>query len=104
MLGQKMIDPTGDDLEDLSVITYYVASTLENCKIILASKLVQDDDESDSFHRPNETKLSNRQKSLENGKIFARFHFVSLTTVMTLVKSVMMATHFCFSLALIYER
>lgn len=42
LLGQKMIDPYGDDLEDLSVITY-VATTLENCKIILATKLVQDD-------------------------------------------------------------
>ena len=33
LLGQKMIDPFGDDYEDLSVLTY-VETTLENCRII----------------------------------------------------------------------
>ena len=37
LLGQKMVDPFGDDLEDLSVITY-VATTLENCRIIADTK------------------------------------------------------------------
>ncbi|KAL7540027.1 hypothetical protein ACHAXR_010978 [Thalassiosira sp. AJA248-18] len=36
-LGTKMIDPYGDDLEDLSVILY-VESTLETCKTIMDSK------------------------------------------------------------------
>ncbi|KAL3789006.1 hypothetical protein HJC23_012711 [Cyclotella cryptica] len=35
-LGTKMIDPYGDDLEDLSVILY-VESTLENCSAIMNS-------------------------------------------------------------------
>lgn len=38
VLGQKMIDPYGDDLEDLSVITY-VSTTLENCSIILSADI-----------------------------------------------------------------
>jgi len=37
-LGTKMIDPYGDDPEDLSVILY-IESTLENCDIIMDSKL-----------------------------------------------------------------
>jgi hypothetical protein len=36
-LGTKMIDPYGDDLEDLSVILY-VESTLEICSTIMNSK------------------------------------------------------------------
>lgn len=36
VLGQKMIDPYGDDYEDLSVITY-ISTTLENCSIILSA-------------------------------------------------------------------
>eukprot|EP00985_Skeletonema_marinoi_P012656 scaffold6152_cov129-Skeletonema_marinoi.AAC.2 len=36
-LGTKMIDPYGDDLEDLSVINY-VEGTLEICRTIMASK------------------------------------------------------------------
>lgn len=36
-LGTKMIDPYGDDLEDLSVILY-VEATLEICDIIMTSK------------------------------------------------------------------
>ena len=41
LLGQVMVDPFGDDLEDLSVITY-VASAIENSRIILESH--QEDD------------------------------------------------------------
>lgn len=37
LLGQKMVDPYGDDLEDLSVKTY-VETTLINCNIILNTK------------------------------------------------------------------
>ena len=37
VLGQKMIDPYGADLEDLSVITY-ISTTLENCDIILSAQ------------------------------------------------------------------
>ena len=36
-LGTKMIDPYGDDLEDLSVINY-VEGTLEICSTIMNSK------------------------------------------------------------------
>ena len=36
-LGSKMIDPYGDDLEDLSVINY-VEGTLEICSTIMNSK------------------------------------------------------------------
>ena len=36
-LGVHMIDPYGDDLEDLSVITY-IEGTLEVCGIILKSR------------------------------------------------------------------
>jgi len=36
-LGTKMIDPYGDDLEDLTVICY-VEATLEICDTIMASK------------------------------------------------------------------
>jgi hypothetical protein len=36
-LGTKMIDPYGDDLEDLSVINY-VEGTLENCSGIMRSR------------------------------------------------------------------
>jgi hypothetical protein len=36
-LGTKMIDPYGDDLEDLSVILY-VESTLEICSTIMNSR------------------------------------------------------------------
>mmetsp|Transcript_26633 Transcript_26633/g.50260 ORF Transcript_26633/g.50260 Transcript_26633/m.50260 type:complete len:360 (-) Transcript_26633:58-1137(-) len=43
VLGQKMIDPYGDDVEDLSVLTY-IYTTLENCQIILSA---QAPDESD---------------------------------------------------------
>lgn len=35
-LGTKMIDPYGDDLEDLSVINY-VEGTLEICRTIMRS-------------------------------------------------------------------
>jgi len=37
-LGTKMIDPYGDDLEDLSVILY-VEATLEICDTIMKSKV-----------------------------------------------------------------
>ena len=37
LLGQKMIDPFGLDVEDLSVITY-VETTIENSRIILTSQ------------------------------------------------------------------
>lgn len=37
ILGQRMIDPFGMDLEDLSVLTY-VSTTIENCRIILESQ------------------------------------------------------------------
>jgi len=37
VLGQKMIDPYGDDVEDFSVITY-ISTTLENCRIILLAQ------------------------------------------------------------------
>ena len=37
-LGTKMIDPYGDDLEDLSVILY-VEATLEICATIMKSKV-----------------------------------------------------------------
>ena len=37
LLGQKMVDPYGDDYEDLSVITY-IESTLINSRIIYTSK------------------------------------------------------------------
>ena len=36
-LGTKMIDPYGDDLEDLSVINY-VEGTLETCSTIMNMK------------------------------------------------------------------
>jgi hypothetical protein len=36
-LGTKMLDPYGDDLEDLSVILY-VESTIEICSTIMNSK------------------------------------------------------------------
>ena len=36
-LGNKLIDPYGDDLEDLSVITF-VEGTLANCDVILRAK------------------------------------------------------------------
>mmetsp|Transcript_14317 Transcript_14317/g.20847 ORF Transcript_14317/g.20847 Transcript_14317/m.20847 type:complete len:378 (-) Transcript_14317:38-1171(-) len=39
LLGQKMIDPFGDDLEDLSVITY-IETTIEGCKIIMNANRV----------------------------------------------------------------
>ncbi|CAB9509024.1 expressed unknown protein [Seminavis robusta] len=44
LLGQKMVDPFGLDLEDLSVITY-VSTTIENCRIILNSQQEQEVDE-----------------------------------------------------------
>ena len=37
LLGQKMVDPYGDDYEDLGVITY-VEATLHICRIIFTSK------------------------------------------------------------------
>ena len=37
VLGQKMIDPYGDDVEDLSVITY-ISTTIENCQIIMSAQ------------------------------------------------------------------
>jgi len=36
LLGQKMVDPYGDDVEDLFVVTY-VETTLHICKIISTS-------------------------------------------------------------------
>ena len=60
LLGQKMIDPFGDDLEDLSVITY-VEGTLENCRIILtpSKQIVEDVD--DNANEEEDQKFSNRQ-------------------------------------------
>jgi len=37
LLGQKMVDPYGDDVEDLFVVTY-VETTLHFCKIIYRLK------------------------------------------------------------------
>lgn len=46
LLAQKMVDPFGDDLEDLSVMTY-VLTTIENTRIILnAQEPKEDVDES----------------------------------------------------------
>mmetsp|Transcript_6345 Transcript_6345/g.8254 ORF Transcript_6345/g.8254 Transcript_6345/m.8254 type:complete len:388 (-) Transcript_6345:23-1186(-) len=44
LLGQIMVDPFGDDLEDLSVMTY-ISSTIDNCKIILESQKQPDVDD-----------------------------------------------------------
>lgn len=41
ILGQRMTDPFGEDLEDLSVITY-INGTLENSRIVLNSRTVED--------------------------------------------------------------
>jgi len=46
LLGQKMVDPYGDDLEDLSVLSY-VKCAIEECQMILSAKNnVTDIDES----------------------------------------------------------
>mmetsp|Transcript_14557 Transcript_14557/g.22215 ORF Transcript_14557/g.22215 Transcript_14557/m.22215 type:complete len:379 (-) Transcript_14557:223-1359(-) len=44
LLGQKMVDPFGDDLEDLSVLSY-VVGTIKDCRLILTSHEGPDVDE-----------------------------------------------------------
>eukprot|EP00547_Thalassionema_nitzschioides_P002190 CAMPEP_0194213620 /NCGR_PEP_ID=MMETSP0156-20130528/14343_1 /TAXON_ID=33649 /ORGANISM="Thalassionema nitzschioides, Strain L26-B" /LENGTH=429 /DNA_ID=CAMNT_0038941693 /DNA_START=29 /DNA_END=1318 /DNA_ORIENTATION=- len=47
ILGQRMVDPFGDDLEDLSVVTY-VLTTIENCRIITNTQQAREvDDEAE---------------------------------------------------------
>lgn len=44
LLGQKMVDPFGDDLEDLSVLSY-VVGTIKDCRLVLTSHEGSDVDE-----------------------------------------------------------
>eukprot|EP00567_Pseudictyota_dubia_P006488 CAMPEP_0197440584 /NCGR_PEP_ID=MMETSP1175-20131217/7048_1 /TAXON_ID=1003142 /ORGANISM="Triceratium dubium, Strain CCMP147" /LENGTH=386 /DNA_ID=CAMNT_0042970719 /DNA_START=91 /DNA_END=1251 /DNA_ORIENTATION=- len=53
LLGQFMIDPFGDDLEDLSVITY-VSSTIENTRIITTQQTNVDDTFDKQFTKQND--------------------------------------------------
>ena len=64
LLGQKMIDPYGDDLEDLSVMTY-ISSTIENSRIILMAG--EPDKDSDTMLAPK--KLPSKEKNGEDLEI-----------------------------------
>ena len=47
VLGQHLIDPMGDDLEDLSVIEYVLNAAIGNSRYILAMHQPSDGDDED---------------------------------------------------------
>ena len=77
VLGQRMIDPFGMDLEDLSVLTYAI-TTIENCRIILASQDASDVNETMeldlSKHAGSSTDSDDSDTRNSSGKSDYSFH------------------------------